>query len=58
MEYFCANWTYKLCPHSCEAVAEAKTTSVASVFVRLASEEVGKLLLAVLMPKGLLPGSH
>ena len=59
MEYFCANWTYK--PHpcrlrACEAGAKTESTSAASVVVRLANEEVGELLLAVLMPKALLPG--
>ena len=58
MEYSCANWKYKShpCAHAFEAGAKAESTSVASVFVRLASEEVGELLLAVSMPKGLLPG--
>ena len=38
------------------SIPVAESTSVASVVVRLASEEVGELLLAVSMPKGLLPG--
>ena len=38
------------------SIPVAESTSVASVVVRLAGEEVGELLLAVSMPKGLLPG--